>query len=809
MAPAHRGRQPKGLAQHSPGQRPGNEPPTPPKALKGRHKRRRRLRNGLLGLAAAVALSVILFVALWVAFPFPEHQLDSPGGGVQVLDRDGGVLRPFIDGDDCWAFETELADVSPRLVEATIAVEDQRFRTHPGVDPLATLRALSQIVRHRRIVSGASTITMQAIRLLEPRPRTILTKAIEAFRALQLERLRDKDAILTLYLNRAPYGGNLVGVEAASLAYFGKHARDLTLAEAALLAGLPQSPSRLRPDRHPERARVRRDHVLERMHACGFITEGELALARRQPVRVEREPFPFDAPHLARLVRGRYPGRALLQTTLDRRVQALAEETIREAVAALRRDGVTNGAVVVIENKTAAVRAMVGSCDFRADADDGQVNGAVAPRSPGSALKPFTYALAFERGIATPDTILADVPASYAGYDPENYDHTFRGPVTAREALSDSLNVPAVRLLGQVGHRPLHGLLRRLGLSTLTRDADHYGLSLTLGSTEVTLLELTNAYAALARLGVYKPYRLLETEPVADGQRVLSDGAAWLVADVLSDAEKLCRRHLPGGEGGLRMAWKTGTSFGHRDAWTVAYTPDYTVGVWVGNFDGRPSAALVGVRAAAPVAVRLMERLYGEGRPAWFHRPASVGRRRICSISGMPPGPHCTAVAEGFYLPGRSAAERCTVHAEVRIDRATGASLCPLCARGRESELRLVECWPQELAAWLRQHGRGDRLAPPHWHGCRRSATDGVPPSILSPADGQTYVLLEAAHAPDERLMLKAASASRSLYWFVDGALVATGAPLVPTFWPLRRGSHTIVCADGAGRSSRLTINVR
>ncbi|MFW6162381.1 MAG: penicillin-binding protein 1C, partial [Planctomycetota bacterium] len=603
-----------------------------------RHKRRRRILLALGAVAGALGLLCAVCILLNVAFPFPGRRLAEAREGVRVLDRAGDVLRPFTGPDDCWAFWTGLEEVSPRLVEATIAVEDQRFRSHPGVDPLAVLRAVGQNVRHRRIVSGASTITMQVIRLLTPRPRTLRSKVIEAFRAVQLERRASKEAILEHYLNRAPYGGNLLGAEAASLAWFGKHACDLSLAEAALLAGLPQAPSRLRPDRHPERAKARRDHVLERMAACGFVSDEHLRVARRQPVAVRRSPFPFEAPHFARLVRRRYPGRGELHGTLDRRVQRLAEETVREAVAALRPEGVTNAAVVVIENRTAAVRAMVGSCDFHAEADDGQVNGAVAPRSPGSALKPFTYALAFQRGLATPDTVLADVPASYTGYEPENYDHAFRGPVPAAEALRDSLNVPAVRLLAQVGHRPLHRFLRRLGLATLTRPADHYGLALTLGSTEVTLLELTSAYATLARLGVHRPYRLLETEPVPEGRRVLDAGAAWLVADALCEADPLAGARS---DDELRMAWKTGTSYGHRDAWTVAFTPAYTVGVWVGNFDGRPSGALVGIRAAAPVARTLMDRIAGEAGSPWFERPPSVATRPVCPVSGLPPEPHC------------------------------------------------------------------------------------------------------------------------------------------------------------------------
>ena len=782
-----------------------------------RSSRRTWARRILAGLVLCVALPPLGFAALSWAFPFPSQALEAVRSSrlaTLVLDREGAILRAFPSSDDSRMFWTALDAIGPRLAQATIAVEDQRFRSHPGVDPLAAARAAWSNLAQWRTVSGASTLTMQLVRLIENRPRTLGSKLVEAFRALQLERLLGKPQILEWYLNLAPYGGNHVGVEAASLSYFGKHAADLTLAEAALLAGLPQSPSRLRPDRYPSRAKARRDHVLARMHACGFITDQELATALAEPVTIRRGPAPADGLHFALLARERNPGRGPLRTTLDRRIQTLSETAIREAVGRLRAAGVSNGAVVVIENATGAVRALVGSCDFFSEDDQGQVNGATAPRSPGSALKPFTYALAFELGLITPDSVLADIPANYTGYEPENYDRSYRGPVAAREALAASLNIPAVRLLQQVGPPALLNFLRDLGLTTLTRDARHYGLSLTLGSTETTLLELTNAYATLARLGVHRPYRLLETEPPAPGRRVLSEGAAYLVADVLTDTTRLNGATLWRPEfSGVRMAWKTGTSFGHRDAWTITYTPDYTVGVWLGNFSGKPSRELVGVRVAAPVAARIMNQLYG-GRPSsWYARPASVGSRRVCAVSGLPLGDHCPQAAEGQSLPGRSSDRPCSIHVEVKVGQ-PGAEqgavrFCPACARGRDYTVRVMELWPGELAAWLRQHGRGANLAPPHFAGCPRREDGETPPQILSPASGQSYVLLEADGQPPQKLLLRAVSRMGKLYWFVDGALHATSVPLEGAFWPLRRGPHTIVCSDDVGRSSSIAIEVR
>jgi len=776
-------------------------------------QQRRRARRWLRWLAvaalAAVAVPKLGFVALSALFPFPQRhlrRLARPAAATRVLDRQGNVVAAFVGPDDAWSFPVALAEVSPRLVQATIAAEDKRFRYHHGVDLLAVGRAAWSNLTRLRVVSGASTITMQTVRLLEPRRRTLWAKLVEAFRATQLEQLRTKDDILAGYLNLAPYGGNFAGAEAASLAYFGKHARDLTLAEAALLAGLPQAPSRLRPDRFPARARARRDEVLRRMLAAGYISQREFRLASRQGVPTRRVRFPAQALHFAQLVRQRHPGQPLLRTTLDPRIQRLATAAIREAVERLRPSGATNGAVVVIENDTAAVRALVGSCDFF-EPEAGQVNAAVSPRSPGSALKPFTYALAFERGICSPDTILADVPASYTGYEPENYDQDYRGPVPAREALAASLNVPAVRLLAAVGHHALYALLKQMGISTLTHDADHYGLALTLGSADVTLLDLTNAYATLARMGVYRPVRFLETEPLGEGRRVLSQGAAWLVTDVLADTRRLGGRPLwKSDRAQRRMAWKTGTSHGHRDAWTVAYTPRYTVGVWLGNFSGRPAQGLVGIRAAAPVAARILD-LAEAGAPAqWFPRPDSVEEGILCAVSGMPAGSHCRATIRGWLLKNRPADFTCTVHVAAKLDAATGARLCPRCMAGRPHVTRVVECWPPPLAAWLRHHGQGARLAPPHNPQCPSVAATGAPPRILSPSSGQTFVLLPDAE--NQRLALKAASRSPTLYWFVDGSLFATASPFEPVFWPLRPGRHTLTCSDDSGHGVSLSFTV-
>jgi penicillin-binding protein 1C len=418
------------------------------------------------------------------------------------------------------------------------------------------------------------------MRMTRPQPRTLAVKAGEALHALQMETRLTKPEILSQYLNRAPFGGNLAGVEAACRAWFGKSAAQVSLAEAALLMGLPQSPGRLRPDRNPEGAAKRRDYVLARMEETGAITADERAAASATPVEVSRSAPPFLAPHLCDLLLRRHPG-VVVRSTLDTRLQAVAEHALRAHSEKLGPRGIHGGAVIIVDVPTSSVVALAGSPDYFDARHAGQVNGATARRAPGSTLKPFVYLEAFDRGLLTPDSVIADVPVRYAGYEPANFDHQFRGPVSVREALVASLNIPALKTLEQIGLDTGLARLRAAGLQSLDRPASHYGISLALGSAEVTLLELAEAYAALARLGEHRPLRLCDSDPDGPATRIASPGAAWLLADVLSGPERALQAsgHMADTEG-PRYAWKTGTSMGHRDAWTVAYGPRHVVAVW-------------------------------------------------------------------------------------------------------------------------------------------------------------------------------------------------------------------------------------
>jgi penicillin-binding protein 1C len=562
-------------------------------------------------------------------------------------------LRAFHPNDSPHRAPFDYADIPESLSHATLAAEDRRFWQHAGVDWRATLRAGWQLVRHGRVVSGGSTITQQLIKLAARRPRTLRSKLIEAAQALRLEQVWDKQRILGAYLARLDYGDFNRGCAAAARFYFAKPLADLSPAECAFLAALPQAPSRLNPHLHFERARKRQQWVLGQMRQNGWLTQEEWHRAVQEPLHLAPPTRVFEAPHFVDLVLAqRVAGdrRALppaIRTTLDLDLNRVAESILRRHLARLQTQRVGNGAIVVLDNQTGDVLALVGSDNYFAPAA-GQVNGAWEPRSAGSTFKPFTYLLALERG-ATPATVVADVPTDFATatglFTPVNYNRHCYGPMRYRFALANSLNISAVKVLASIGGpEPLQAFLQRCGLTTLRRPAQDYGLGLTIGNAEARLLELANAYACLARLGRYQPYRLLLPTGMApslpstrQGDRQLADPSlAFLIADILSDND--ARLLAFGAESPLRfdfpVACKTGTSSDFRDNWAFGYTPEFTVGVWVGNFDGAPMQHVSGVSGAAPVLHELFEQLHQRYGTGWYPTPTRIVECLVHPLTG-------------------------------------------------------------------------------------------------------------------------------------------------------------------------------
>ncbi|PYE33017.1 penicillin-binding protein 1C [Rhizobium sp. PP-F2F-G38] len=561
------------------------------------------------GLARTFAASLVgggilvgLVVGAMFAIDAADHTYPPPLEGpalsisAEMVDRDGRLLRAFATSDGRWRLRTRARDVDPQFVRMLIAYEDRRFAEHWGIDVRALARAAVQFVTHGRIVSGASTLSMQVARLIEPREgRSIGAKLRQMARAWQLERRLTKAQILDLYLTHAPYGGNLEGVRAASLAYFGKEPRRLTVAEAALLVALPQLPERRRPDRHPKAAGAARARVLERAAVAAVIGEGEAERAAVTRVPESRRPLPTLSPHLAETARRKAPAAPTLHTTLVAPVQAALEAVAKSA--AERAGPRISVAMVMADAATGEILAEVGSADYLDSSRKGWIDMTRVPRSPGSTLKPFIYGLAFEQGLVSQETVIEDRPADFFGYRPRNFDMTYQGDVTIRQALQLSLNVPAIRLLDAVGPSRLMLRMRRAGINPILPPQETPGLAIGLGGLGVTLRDLVQLYAGLANEG--RPVRLgdgVDSVPGAIvGEPMLDPAATWQIADILSGVLP------PTGSARRGIAYKTGTSYGYRDAWSVGYDGRTVLGVWVGRADNGAVPGITGYATAAPI----------------------------------------------------------------------------------------------------------------------------------------------------------------------------------------------------------------
>ena len=870
-------------------------------------------------------------LANW-CFPLPKARLHPPVSQI-VLDRNGEWLRAFLADDGMWRIAvshwrnaqakipsavSKIADnrtiltakqadsYSPLLHQAILTSEDRWFYYHYGINPASIATAIYDNLKAGEVVRGGSTITMQLARLMKPKARNIPNKLIEMFRALQLEHAYSKSEILTFYFNMLPYGGNIVGTAAASRFYFNKPQHALSLGEAALLAAIPNAPERLRPDRFPENARKAREKVLNRLLARRQISEQQWQEAVQEPIPHTRYPLPFKAPHLSRMLvkenrwRAKQDGR--IYTTIDAKVQETAVRILNEYLVEAERKpslrgshSTSTGAIIVMDTQNRHVLAMVGSHNFFDREALGQVNGTLAPRSPGSALKSFVYALAMEEGLTTPETLLFDVPVTHAGYEPVNYDGKYNGYVTARQALARSLNVPAVNLNARLKNVTLHAFLKQAGISTLA-PAQKYGLSMVLGGCEVNLLELTTLYAGLANMGEFGPYQLtlprnshqqsaISTdsptptdtklfkrvgeseqegvtlpenrfaedfrEPRAEShfsQRLLRKETSFIITEMLTNSQ-LPTNTVKNPEAFERtmnlpkIAWKTGTSYGHRDAWCIGYSPTLTIGVWLGNFDGKGAPMLSGADAASPILFALFTALIGQDTHRWFTKPEQLKTRQVCALSGAPVSSHCPAHKDDVYIPGISSVAVCTIHKRLYVDEATGHSLCSHCRisnygnlvpidiaprwgaqkefpleprRGdmsveeqrpnsiiKKAQVQIFEEWPADAATWLAENGFAVPVLPEHNPLCTGTIA-GNAPVILSPAEDTIYYIREGVPLENQKIRLIASASSRTqdLFWFLDGELIFQGNAGEQYWLTPTKGKHVLTCVDAEGRSA-------
>jgi penicillin-binding protein 1C len=774
-----------------------------------------------VAIAGAVLVAA---AAAWLrAGPLPDGLLDvRHAESTEVVDRNGEVLYEARSNDGSRASWLSAENLPASLIDATIAAEDHRFFLHPGIDPLAIGRAAVRHLLHRRALEGGSTITQQVAKLLLARGaaaggrRSILMKVREAIVAVRLEHRLSKREILALYLNVAPYGNQLTGANRASRAYFGHDVSLLTPAQASFLAALPQRPATYNPYRDPTRARRRQERIIVQMGLVGRLTPDQVREAMQERMVFAREPASFTAPHfLARVLAAAGSDRPRrVQTTLDAGLQREVEGIIRAERAALERHGAHNIAVAVLDNASAEWLAWEGSGDYADAAHGGAIDGVVTPRQPGSALKPFTYALAFEDG-ESPATVLPDVasffPTAKDGvlYSPRNYDGQFRGPMLARRALAGSENVPAVALASRIGVPNLLRFLRVAGFSTFDKAAAYYGLGVTLGDAEVRLDELVAAYAAFARGGVAIQPTLVRRAVSGDERRIVSPRTAFWITDILSDDESRAYAFGRGGnlEFSFPVAAKTGTSEAYHDSWAIGYTREVTVGVWVGNFDRRPLVGSSGVTGAGPVFHAVMSaaarrgsgRLAGPDDSATVAAPERTVRHAVCALSGMVATRWCPASTEEWVATDVPA---------------------PICSWHRQTPGGIVVDWPTEYHAWAASQRRlGQVAAPaapfesPDASVARHDQPLARPTAVLrvlNPPAGAVYLIDPTLRREFQTIGLRVSAEEHArIEWRVDGSLVGRSEHGAAVDWPLAVGHHAVSATDRDGHRADAAFVVK
>ncbi len=770
-----------------------------------------RGRSRRFRLAAGVCLGVlaVLSVLNWIVFPVPHERLKRPSSTF-IYSREGHLLNCFTSSDRFWRKPVTLDRVSPLLLESVLTCEDRWFYWHPGVNLISLVQAAVDNIRAGEFVRGGSTITMQIARMIEPKERTIPNKLVEMLRAVQLELSYSKDELLEAYLNLAPYGGNIEGVGAASYFYFGKEPDKLSVSEVAVLTALPNSPTRFRPDRDLNACLNHRNKVLAQLYEEGFVSRTDYEQALKEEIPVARVSQVATAPHFCQSMIAEYPNEAEIHATLDYDLQVICERLARSYQVGLSANGIHNLAVVVLDNHSGDVLAMIGSANFSDVEHHGQVNNALAPRSPGSALKPFVYALGFDKGIISPALRVEDLPVNYAGYVPVNYDEKYHGVVSISEALIQSLNVPAVNLTAKVGLKDLCNVLRAGGVTTLTRQPAEYGLPLILGSGEVNLVELSGMYAGLACGGRSVSVKCTLQESDSRSTRLFSEESAYLVTEILAE---LKRPDLPSSweftVGRPKVAWKTGTSYGRKDAWAIGYDPDYTVGVWAGNSNAEGSIAIVGAEIAAPLMFDVFGAIREGDESRWFQPPAGIDERAVCAVSGQVAGDACPDRIGEHFIVGVSPAATCTVHQTILVDSRTGCSVCRYCAVPERTKETTVETWPPRLASWLAEQGIV-RRQPPHNPLCR-GALAGEGPVIVSPERDAVYTLRSSVPDQYEQILFRASLPldSRRAHWFIDGQLFATASSDSGVFFLPKQGQHRVLCVDSYGRSASVDFVVK
>ena len=819
-------------------------------------------RRVLRTLGTAVALFLI-FLLLNLIFPVPDRIEYS----TIVTDDKGEVIHAWLTRDQQWRMRTNLDEISPLLRKTIVEKEDKYFYYHPGINLLAVGRAFCKNILHLRRTSGASTITMQVARSLEPRKRTYFNKLIEMFRALQLEWKYSKNEILAMYLNKVPYGGNIQGVKSAATLYFKKNPDHLSLAEITALSIIPNRPNSLVMGKNNDRIVAERNKWLKKFAADKVFTEKEIADALAEPLTATRGRVPDYVPHLAWRLK-RKENTDILHTAIQLNTQMKLEKLIKDYSRNLTLKNIRNAAVIVIDNQTHRVISYIGSADFHDTTDGGQVNGAAAIREPGSTLKPLLYGLCLDQGLLTPKMIINDVAVNYQGYAPENYDRTFNGYVTMEYALEHSLNIPAVKSLKALGKDRLISQLAACDFQQIKKDQSKLGLSMILGGCGATLEELTGLYSIFANEGRYvRPLYLLPDsstttshagnpatgtgnpasisnpatpaatsgdhvsatssdlvpgtsgDPVTGtsnglaaasrpGRSILSPAATFMINDILSRVNRpdfplnwQSTVHLP------KIAWKTGTSYGRRDAWSIGYNQKYTVGVWVGNFSALGIPELSGANVATPLLFTVFNTIdYDDDQP-WFSQPKDCDTRTVCAETGLPPADHCTSLVTDYFIPLISSTKKCDNMQEVFVSADEKMAYCRSCLPENGYKKKLYKIISPDMKEYFDEHRIAYLPVPPHNPKCEKVFREGAP-MITAPSNGNEYLISRKSPEPLQ-LRCRVANDVGKVYWYIDDKFYKAADAGSREFFIPREGPVKISCTDDKGRNRNIFIRVR
>jgi penicillin-binding protein 1C len=757
----------------------------------------KRLFIGCIGL-------FVLFLLLNWIFPVPDKIEYS----TIVTDNKGEVVNAYLTADQKWRMKTELEEISPLLRKTIIAKEDKYFYSHPGVNPVAMTRALFKNLLRMKTTSGASTITMQVARALEHRKRNIFSKMVEMFRAFQLEWKYDKDEILQLYLNLVPYGGNIEGVKSASQLYFKKNPDHLSLAEITALSIIPNRPSSLVIGKNNELIIEERNRWLRKFAGEKVFTEKEIEDALAEPLAASRGVVPHYIPHLSYKLKKQGGSTDIIKTNIDLNTQLKAEKIVEDYVRVQRLRNIRNAAVVIIDNKTHKVIAYIGSSGFMDTVDAGQVNGAAAVRQPGSTLKPLLYAMCFDEGLLTPRKVVTDVPVNYEGYAPENYDEKFNGYVTVEYALEHSLNIPAVKSLRTLGYEKLVQKLALCNFRQVQKDQRKLGLSMILGGCGTTLEELTGLFAAFANNGMYISPSFLQSDTNQRKVKVISPAANYMINDVMS---KVNRPDFPlnwtATERMPKIAWKTGTSYGRRDAWSIGYNKNYTVGVWAGNFSGVGVADLSGANIATPLLFKIFNTIDYDSDAEWFTQPEDCDIRQVCSETGLVPAEHCTHRVTDYFIPLISSTQTCHDREEIMTDPTGRISYCRACAPETGYKKKWYRSIDPDMQAWFEEHRIAYDKIPQHNTDCELIFR-GSAPIINSPVNGTEYLISKKDPEPLQ-LVCKTANDVSKVYWYINNKFFKSCNAGEKQFFVPAEGAVKISCTDDKGRNRDIRITVK